>query len=439
MATTPVKPDHGTATTNGNLNVTRQPLEASAIAQTPSAAAIEQKKRRGLLALAKSRPIFTLPALVLVIAGAVALWSYLGSYESTEDAEIDGHLNPISARIAGTISRVNPDVVNNHYVTAGTVLAEIDPADFQAEKDRAAAEQKRLLASATAARQDVAVTTSGAGARLQAAEAAVTEATDAVATETATLDADQARIAQAEKNATRSEADRQRYERLLAKREISQSEYDRIATQAATDNEGLNAARAEYVAAQQRVKQAESRMAQRKADLLAARSAPEQIASTQAKAAAASSDATRAQAQLTTAELNLGYTRIIAPVSGIVGRKSLEVGQRVQPGQQLLIIVPVDDIWVTANFKETQLRKMKPGQPVTVHVDSYNRDYKGHVEALGAATGSRFSLLPAENATGNYVKVVQRVPVRILLDAKENSDQMLRPGMSVEAKVSLNR
>jgi len=439
MATTPVKPDHGTAATNGNLNVTRQPSEASASTPAPAPAAIEPKKRRGLLALAKSRPVFVLAALVLLIAGAVALWFYLGSYESTEDAEIDGHLNPVSARIAGTISRVNPDVVNNHYVTAGTVLAEIDPADFQAEQDRAAAEQKRLLASATAARQDVAVTTSGAGARLQAAEAAVTEATDAVATETATLEVDQARIAQAEKNATRSEADRQRYERLLAKREISQSEYDRIATQAATDNEGLNAARAEYVAAQQRVKQAESRMAQRKADLLAARSAPEQIASTQAKAAAASSDATRAQAQLTTAELNLGYTRIIAPVSGIVGRKSLEVGQRVQPGQQLLIIVPVDDIWVTANFKETQLRKMKPGQPVTVHVDSYNRDYKGHVEALGAATGSRFSLLPAENATGNYVKVVQRVPVRILLDAKENSDQMLRPGMSVEAKVSLTR
>jgi len=439
MATTLVKPDHGTATTNGNQNATHQPVETSASLPAPSAAVVVPKKQRGLLALAKSRPVFTLPALVLVIAGAVALWFYLGSYESTEDAEIDGHLNPISARIAGTISRVNPDVVNNHYVTAGTVLAEIDPADFQAEKDRASAEQRRLVASAAAARQDVAVTTSGAGARLQAAEAAVAEATDAVASETATLAADHARIAQAEKNATRSEADRQRYERLLAKREISQSEYDRIATQAATDNEGLNAARSEYVAAQQRVKQAESRMAQRKADLLAARSAPEQIASTQAKAAAASSDATRAQAQLTTAELNLGYTRIVAPVSGIVGRKSLEVGQRVQSGQQLLIIVPIDDIWVTANFKETQLRKMKPGQPVTVHVDSYNRDYKGRVEALGAATGSRFSLLPAENATGNYVKVVQRVPVRILLDPKENSDQILRPGMSVEATVSLSR
>src|SRR5260221_6119693 len=293
MATTPVKPDHGTATTNGNLNVTRQPLEASAIAQTPSAAAIEQKNRRGLLALAKSRPNFTLPALVLVIAGAVALWSYLGSYESTEDAEIDGHLNPISARIAGTISRVNPDVVNNHYVTAGTVLAEIDPADFQAEKDRAAAEQKRLLASATAARQDVAVTTSGAGARLQAAEAAVTEATDAVATETATLDADQARIAQAEKNATRAEADRQRYESLLAKREISQSEYDRISTEASTLQATVIGARADVAAARLRVDQAGSRLAARRADLLAARSAPEQISSSKDKAAAAGADADR--------------------------------------------------------------------------------------------------------------------------------------------------
>jgi membrane fusion protein (multidrug efflux system) len=317
------------------------------------------------------------------------------------------------------------------------VLAEIDPADFQADVARAQAEQQRLRADAAAAHQDVAITSSSSSGRLQSAQAAVTEASDSVASEKATVDADQARVAQAQANYTRSEADRQRWENLLAKREVSQTEYARIATQAATDNQALIAARAEYIAAQKRVSQAESRWSERKADLLAARSAPEQVASTQSKASAAVADADRAGAQLTTAELNLSYTKIIAPVSGIVGRKSIEVGQRIQPGQQLLIIIPVDDIWITANFKETQLKKMRPGQPVTIHLDSYDRDYHGHVDALAGATGSRFSLLPAENATGNYVKVVQRVPVRIVLDPKENADHLLRPGMSVEAKVKL--
>jgi membrane fusion protein (multidrug efflux system) len=244
-------------------------------------------------------------------------------------------------------------------------------------------------------------------------------------------------VAQAESNYARTEADRQRYERLLAKREISQSEYQRIATQASTERDAVNAAHAESTVAQKRVAQAESRLAERKADLLAAGSAPEQVASWQAKAQAAGSEADRARAQLAAAELNLSYTKIVAPVSGIVGRKIVEVGQRVQPGQQLLTLIPMDDIWITANFKETQLIKMLPGQQVTIHLDSYNRDYHGQVDALGGATGARFSLLPPENATGNYVKVVQRVPVRIVLDPKENADHLLRPGMSVEATVKL--
>jgi membrane fusion protein, multidrug efflux system len=395
------------------------------------------QKRNGPVAFLKQHPLAAAAVLLVAIAGAVALSFYFSSYETTDDAEVDGHLNPVSARISGTIIRVNPDILNNHFVTAGTVLAEIDPADFQADVARAQAEQQRLRADAAAAHQDVAITSSSSSGRLQSAQAAVTEASDSVASEKATVDADQARVAQAQANYTRSEADRQRWENLLAKREVSQTEYARIATQAATDNQALIAARAEYIAAQKRVSQAESRWSERKADLLGARSAPEQVASTQSKASAAVADADRAGAQLTTAELNLSYTKIIAPVSGIVGRKSIEVGQRIQPGQQLLIIIPVDDIWITANFKETQLKKMHPGQPVTIHLDSYDRDYQGHVDALAGATGSRFSLLPAENATGNYVKVVQRVPVRIVLDPKENADHLLRPGMSVEAKVKL--
>src|ERR1700674_2928942 len=327
-----------------------------------SAGEAAPQKPSSAVGFVKQHPLAAAAVLLIVIAGAVALWFYFSSYETTDDAEVDGHLNPVSARISGTIIRVNPDVLNNHFVTAGTVLAEIDPADFQADVARAQAEHQRLKANAAAAHQDVAVTSSGSSGRLQAAEAAVAEASDSVASEKATVDADQARVAQAQANYTRSEADRQRWENLLAKREVSQTEYARIATQAATDNQALIAARAEYIAAQKRVSQAESRWSERRADLLGARSAPEQVASTQSKASAAVADADRAGAQLTTAELSLSYTKIIAPVSGIVGRKSIEVGQRIQPGQQLLIIIPVDDIWITANFKETQVRKMHPGQ-----------------------------------------------------------------------------
>ena len=382
------------------------------------------------------KALFVAALIVLVVAGTAG-WVYLSSYESTDDAQVDGHLHPISARISGTVLRVNPDVQDSHFVQAGTVLAEIDPADFQAERDRAQAEYDRLQANSVAAEKDITVISSGSNGRLDLARAEISEAEDSVASERAALQAAEARLTGAEANFNRAEADRQRYERLLAKHEISQSEYDRVATEASTDGEAVTAGRADTLAAQKRIAQAQSRVAERKADLLSAGSAPQQIASSRAKASAAVSDATRARAQLTTAQLNLGYTKIIAPVSGIIGRKAVEAGQRVQPGQQLLTIIPVDDLWITANFKETQLQKMKPGQAVTIRADASGRDYRGHIDSLGGATGSRFSLLPPENATGNYVKVVQRVPVRIVLEQGENDDHRLRPGMSVEPKVRL--
>ncbi|MFL6312423.1 MAG: HlyD family secretion protein [Terriglobales bacterium] len=399
--------------------------------------AASQPKRSAEAAMKHYRKALFIAALVVLVVGGTTGWMYLSSYESTDDAQVDGHLHPISARISGTVLRVNPDVQDSHFVQAGTVLAEIDPADFQAERDRAQAEYERLQAGSVAAEKDIAVTSSGSNGRLELARAAINEAEDSVASERAALQAAEARLAGAEANFTRAEADRQRYEKLLAKREISQSEYDRVATEASTDREAVTAGRADTLAAQKRIAQAQSRLAERKADLLAAGSAPQQIASSRAKAAAAASDAIRARAQLTTTQLNLGYTKIIAPVSGIIGRKTVEAGQRVQPGQQLLTIIPVDDLWITANFKETQLQRMKPGQPVTIRADASGRDYRGHIDSLGGATGSRFSLLPPENATGNYVKVVQRVPVRIVLEQGENDDHRLRPGMSVEPKVRL--
>jgi membrane fusion protein, multidrug efflux system len=395
-----------------------------------------QPRRQGIFAVMKqNRRAILIGAAIIALLVAGVVWFFLSAYESTDDAQVDGHLHPVSARISGTILRVNPEVEDSHFVKAGTVLAEIDPADYQAERERAVADYNRLQAGSLAAEKDISVISSGSNGRLDLARAAVSEAEDAVASEKATLDASEARLAQAQANFTRAEADRQRYAKLLAKHEISQSEYDRVATEADTDKSAVVAGKAEIAAAKQRVSAAQSRLIQRKADVLAAGSAPQQIASSKAKAAAASSDAVRARAQLTTADLNLGYTRIIAPVSGIIGRKTVEAGQRVQPGQQLLTIIPVDDLWITANFKETQLRKMKPGQPVTIHADATGEDYRGHVDDLAGATGSRFSLLPPENATGNYVKVVQRLPVRILLEQGENSDHRLRPGMSVEPSV----
>jgi membrane fusion protein (multidrug efflux system) len=395
-----------------------------------------QPRRQGIFSVMKqNRRAILIGAVIIALVVAGLLWFFLAAYESTDDAQVDGHLHPVSARISGTILRVNPEVEDSHFVKAGTVLAEIDPADYQAERERAVADYNRLQASSLAAEKDISVISSGSNGRLDLARAAVSEAEDAVASEKATLDASEARLAQAQANFTRAEADRQRYAKLLAKHEISQSEYDRVATEADTDKSAVVAGKAEIAAAKQRVSAAQSRLIQRKADVLAAGSAPQQIASSKAKAAAASSDAIRARAQLTTADLNLGYTRIIAPVSGIIGRKTVEAGQRVQPGQQLLTIIPVYDLWITANFKETQLRKMKPGQPVTIHAEATGEDYRGHVDDLAGATGSRFSLLPPENATGNYVKVVQRLPVRILLEKGENSDHRLRPGMSVEPSV----
>jgi membrane fusion protein (multidrug efflux system) len=404
----------------------------------PSIEPIAPQPKRSLLATMKRyRKSLFVAAIVVALGLGAASWIYFSSYESTDDAQVDGHLHPISARISGTILRVNPDVQDSHFVQAGTVLAEIDPADFQAERDRAQADYERLQASSVAAEKDITVTSSGSNGRLDLAHAAISEAEDSVASERAALQAAEARLAGAEANFTRAEADRQRYEKLLAKHEISQSEYDRVATEASTNREAVTAGRAESLSAQKRIAQAQSRLAERKADLLSAGSAPQQISSSRAKAAAAVSDASRARAQLTTAQLNLGYTKIIAPVSGIIGRKTVEAGQRVQPGQQLLTIIPVDDLWITANFKETQLQKMKPGQAVIVRADASGRDYRGHIDSLGGATGSRFSLLPPENATGNYVKVVQRVPVRIVLEPGENDDHRLRPGMSVEPKVRL--
>ncbi|HVR06804.1 MAG TPA: HlyD family secretion protein [Thermoanaerobaculia bacterium] len=373
---------------------------------------------------------------VLLLAG-VLYWLHSRQYEDTDDAAVDGHIHPISARINGTVSWVNPQVEENHDVPAGTVLVEIDPADFKAAAATAQAEVDRLRANAAASSADVPVQSANAIGQQHVAEAAVAQARQAVSTESASLEAAKARVDEAQANYARAEADRQRYSNLLAKQEISRSEYDQRSTDARTAQGALDAARSEVAAATARVAQARANVAQQQANLAKASTAPQQIAEVRARSGSANADLAKAEAQLETAKLNLSYTRIVAPVSGVVGRKNVESGQRVQPGQELLTLIQLDDVWVTANYKETQLRLVRPGQPATIHVDSYGVDLPGRVESIAAATGARFSLLPPENATGNFVKVVQRLPVRIRLDHGQDQKYPLRPGMSVDVRVKV--
>ena len=314
--------------------------------------------------------------LVLVLLGSTAmiggprLWRYLDAYESTDDAQVDGHIAPISSRIEGTIERVY--VQDTDSVKAGSLIAQIDPRDANTALASARANLEQAKAQLASARADYAASLS--------------------------------KVRQSEAVALQARNDANRYESLFKMRIASNSEHD------------------------DRVRAAAVADAAVESDSASAEAARTVIASR-----AAAVDA--AQAAVDQALLNLDYTRITAPMSGVVGKKTVEEGERVQPGELLLAIVPLDDIWITANFKETQIRRMKPGQRATIYVDAIGRDYQGYVEGVGGASGEKYSLMPPENATGNYVKVVQRLPIRIRLKPGQDPDHRLRIGMSVEAKV----
>jgi membrane fusion protein (multidrug efflux system) len=382
------------------------------------------------------RLVALLGAAVLVLLG-VLYWLHSRHYEDTDDAQVDGHIHPISARISGTVLAINPEAEANRFVAAGTPLVDIDPADYRAAVASAQAEADRLRATAAASGADVPVQSANAIGQLHAAEATVDQAHRAVETERANLESARARVAEAQATYARAEADRERYANLLDKQEISRSEYDRRLAEAHTSLAALEAAKSDVVAAGARVAQAQGALAQQEANLTRARTAPQQIAEVRARFGSASADLARAEAQLETARLNLSYCHIVAPVAGIIGRKSVESGQRVQPGQEMLTLVQLDDIWVTANFKETQLRLMHAGQPAEIHVDAYGITLPGHVQSIAAATGAVSSLLPPENASGNFVKVVQRIPVRLALDRGQDPNHRLVPGMSVDATVTV--
>ncbi|MBI3491427.1 MAG: HlyD family secretion protein [Acidobacteria bacterium] len=387
-------------------------------------------------------------AVVLAVAG-VAVWLWLtAGRESTDDAQVDAHVTQLAARVGGTVTKVAVD--DNQLVDADAVLVELDPRDYQVAVDKARAELADAEASALAAQSGVPIASTTTASNVTTARGGITQAQSGVAAAEkeveaarARLTTAQARLREAETNAAKSARDVERWRGLLAKDEVSQQQFDNASASAEAQKAASDSARSQVVEAEAGIRVAESRLAQARAaeqqanaELATAETGPSQVAATKARAAAAEAHVQQARATLAQAELNLQYTTVKAPIRGIVSRKGINVGQVVQAGQPLLALVQIDPVWVTANFKETQLKNMKPGQRVTVDVDAFGgREFRGKVDSIAGATGARFSLLPPENATGNYVKVVQRVPVKIVLDEGQDPEHMLRPGLSVTPTV----
>ncbi len=398
----------------------------------------------------KRRPIARITLILFIcVASAAAYyaWHYFQDRESTDDAQIDGHVVPIASRVGGTVLEVK--VEDNQVVAAGTLLVRIDPRDYEVVLAREEANLADAKASLEAARVGVPIvsttaasTVSSAAASEERARAGVVAAAAEVSAARARLNTAQARLREATANRVRLSQDLDRMKKLIVKDEISQQQYDAAVALEESARAGEDAAKAAISEAEQsvgvvegRLTQAQRAVEQAQADVHAATTGPDQVAATKARVAAADAKVRLAATALEQARLNLQYATIRSPTGGVVSKKSVEPGQIVQAGQPLLALVPLEDIWVTANFKETQLNRMRPGQRVEVFVDAFRRKYQGRVESIAAATGARFSLLPPENATGNFVKVVQRVPVKIVFDQGQDPEHLLRPGMSVVPNV----
>ena len=383
---------------------------------------------------------------VIVVAGiAIGAWMWLtAGRESTDDAQIEGHVTQIAARVGGSVLRVL--VTDNQPVNAGDVLVEIDPRDYQVALEKAKAELADAEAAAVAARSNVPIASTTASSNVAMSQGSVEQARGAaegaqkeVDAARARLASAQARLREAEASATKAVRDVDRLRGLLAKDEVSQQQFDAAVAAADAAKANADSARSQVVEAEAGIRVAEGRLTQARggerqahAAVEAAATGPQQVTATRAKAASAEAHVQQLHAAVTQAELNLEYATVKAPVQGQIAKKSVNPGQVVQPGQPLMALVQLDDVWVTANFKETQLTAMRPGQSATITVDAYGgKKFRGHVASIAAATGARFSMLPPENATGNYVKVVQRVPVKIVFEAGQDPEHLLRPGMSV--------
>jgi membrane fusion protein (multidrug efflux system) len=388
-------------------------------------------------------------AIAVLIVVAASVWLYATSgRESTDNAQVDGHVTPIASRVGGLVLSVT--AVDNQQVEAGAVLVQIDPRDYQLALERARADLEDAQAAAQAARTDIPITSAAATGQVSnarggvdQARAAVTDAEKAVEAARARLATAQARVREAQANASKAAKDVERLKGLLAKDEIAHQQYDAAVANAEASAAAADSTRAQVReadtgvgVAQSRLSQAQAGEVQASAELHAAQTAPEQVSATRARARAADARVKQLEVAVEQAERNLQHATVKAPLKGIVSRRTVEPGQIIAPGQPLMTIIPFEGVWITANFKETQLEDMRPGQRVTVEVDAYSgKTFTGKVDSIAAATGARFSLLPPENATGNFVKVVQRVPVKIVLDPGQDPEHLLRPGLSVEPTV----
>jgi membrane fusion protein (multidrug efflux system) len=381
--------------------------------------------------------------LLAVIAG---LFLYYRNRESTDDAQVDGHITQISSKVYGRVGEVL--VNDNQQVKAGQVLVKLDPRDYQAALDQAKAQLALAETDAQSAGIDVPRTqlntqsgTSSADAQLAGSQADLMRAQAAYdQARTADLAWAQANVEKSKANALLGQADLERYTPLMQKGEISKQQYDAAKANADATASALKADQEKLVQAERGVEIAKAQLdaarahvQQAQAGIVSAKADTKQVVMRQADARGKIAKVQQARAALEAAQLNLEYTTVVAPVDGVVTHKQVEVGQIVQQGQGLMVVVPLQDVWVTANFKETQLRSMKAGQKAEVKVDTYGRTFSGHIDSIAGATGAVLSLLPPENATGNYVKVVQRVPVKIVLDPIPQDQAVLRPGMNVVA------
>jgi membrane fusion protein (multidrug efflux system) len=408
--------------------------ESRATVSTPPSASSKTTPRPYTAPKKRNRTVILVVAILLVLVGVFFLWRYLRTYESTDDAQVDVHLYPVSARVSGYVVKVNVD--DNQWVRQGTVLVEIDPKDFEVAVAQAQANLANAEATAQSLNITVPITSTNTSSQLRSTASSIENSQAGIIAAERQLSAAHAQVEQAEANDVRVQEDLRRYKLLVDKREIAQQVYDQAVASAKASTAAVAAARANESATQQFVQQAQSRLVEAQANHQSAETGPQQVSSTRARVRAAIADVEQKRALLEQAQLNLQYTKIVAPVSGEVN-KSVVVGMNVQAGQQLLTVVPLDEIWVTANFKETQLRRMRVGQKAKIHVDATGRSLNGHVDSIAGATGPTFSLLPPENATGNYVKIVQRIPVKIILEQGENRDHLLRPGMNVVPDVYL--
>ncbi|MEO8050488.1 MAG: HlyD family secretion protein [Acidobacteriota bacterium] len=393
------------------------------------------------------KKIMGLIVAVALIGGGYFIWLEVQKTESTDDAEIDGNVVAISSRVAGHVSEVL--VQDGQVVNKGDVLVKLDPKDFEIAVERAKADLNNELANLQTSRSDVPLTTATTASTLNGARSTQQDAAEAISyaeqqqsVAQARLSLARANVKVADANANKTAQDVERYKALVAKDEISKQQYDQAVAAAEAAKATVDAQQAAVVEAQHAVgaadvavRQARAKLGHAEAEVQTALTGPQRVTITQSQVAVARAKVAQRQADLDQALLNLQYTTVTAPIGGVIGKKNINPGQNVAVGQQMMAIVPLEDLWVTANFKETQLKDMRVGQKVKLSVDAYGRDYTGTVQSIAGASGAKFSLLPPENATGNFVKVVQRIPVRIAFDPGQTSDHLLRPGMSVVPSV----